>query len=65
MIAENIVRFMRAHPGAKLLVFLPDDVMINPREVADFAAQKAPLQQLILDRSGQQPGARPPLLASR
>jgi len=65
MIAENIVRFMRDHPGVKLLVFLPDDVMINPREVADFAAQKAPLQQLILDRSGEQPEARPQLLASR
>jgi hypothetical protein len=65
MIAENIVRFMRDHPGVKLLVFLPDDVMINPREVADFAAQKAPLQQLILDRSGEKPEARPQLLASR
>jgi hypothetical protein len=39
--------------------------MINPREVADFAAQKAPLQQLILDRSGEKPEARPQLLASR
>lgn len=51
MIAENIVRFVRNSPGMKLVVFLPDDAMINPREVADFAAQKAPLRQLILDRS--------------
>jgi hypothetical protein len=65
MIAENIVRFMRAQTNAKLLVFLPDDAMINPREVADFVAQKAPLQQLMLDRSGHQPGERPQLLASR
>ncbi len=65
MIAENIVRFAREHPGAKLLVFLPDDAMINPREVADFAAQKMPLQQMILDRSPAAPGARPQLLATR
>ena len=54
MIAENIVRFMREHPDTKLLVFLPDDIMINPREVAAFVAQKASLRQLILDRT---PGA--------
>jgi Haem-binding uptake, Tiki superfamily, ChaN len=54
MIAENIVRFMRDRPGVKLLVLLPDDVMINSRDVADFVAQKAALQQLILDRSGWQ-----------
>lgn len=65
MIAENIVRFMHDHPTVKLLVFLPDDVMINPREVADFTAQKASLQQMILDRSQGLPGERPPLLASR
>jgi Haem-binding uptake, Tiki superfamily, ChaN len=65
IIAENIVRFMRDHPAAKLLVFLPDDVMINPRDVADFAGQKAALKQLILDRSGRQSGTRSPLLASR
>ena len=40
MIAENIVRFMHDNPTAKLLVFLPDDTMINPREVAAFVAQK-------------------------
>ncbi len=51
MIAENIVRFMRDHADAKLLVFLPDDAMINPREVAEFVAQKVLLRQMILDRS--------------
>ncbi len=63
MIAENIVRFMHDNPTMKLLVFLPDDVMINPREVADYVAQKASLQQMILDRSQALPSARPPLLA--
>ncbi len=63
MIAENIVRFRRDHPDAKLLVFLPDDVMINPQEVADYVAQKGPLQQMILDRSGAPAATRPQLLA--
>ena len=49
----------------KLLVFLPDDVMINPREVADYVAQKASLQQMILDRSQALPRERPQLLARR
>ena len=65
MIAENIVRFMHDNPTMKLLVFLPDDVMINPREVADYVAQKASLQQMILDRSQALPRERPPLLAHR
>ena len=65
IIAENIVRFMRDNPTAKLLVFLPDDVMINPHEVADYVAQKASLQQMILDRSQASPGERPQLLARR
>ena len=65
MIAENIVRFMHDNPNVKLLAFLPDDVMINLREVAGFVAQKAPLQQLILDRSGRQPGEHPQLLTCR
>ena len=65
MIAENIVRFMQDNPTMKLLVFLPDDAMINPREVADYVAQKASLQQMILDRSPALPGERPPLLARR
>ena len=65
MIAENIVRFMHDNPNIKLLVFLPDDAMINPREVADYAAQKASLQQMILDRSQALPGERPQLLARR
>ena len=65
MIAENIVRFMHDNPTMKLLVFLPDDVMINPREVADYVAQKASLQQMILDRSQALPRERPQLLARR
>jgi hypothetical protein len=65
MIAEHIVRFMHDNPNAKLLVFLPDDAMINPREVAEFAAQKASLQQMILDRSHGLPGERSQLLAGR
>lgn len=65
MIAENIVRFMGDHAQVKLLVFLPNDAMINPREVADFVAQKASLRQLILDRSGSPAGERAQLLASR
>ncbi|MBA3651316.1 MAG: hypothetical protein H0W66_07530 [Chthoniobacterales bacterium] len=56
---------MREHQDAKLLVFLPDDAMINPREVADYAAQKSSLRQMILDRSQTLPGERPQLLATR
>lgn len=62
MIAQNIVQFMRDNPGAKLLVFLPDDLMIDPREIADYAAQKISLRQMILDRSHPLPGARRQLL---
>jgi len=51
MTAENIVRFTRETPEVKLLVFLPDDVMTNPREVADYVAQKTSARQMILDRS--------------
>lgn len=65
MIADNIVRFMHDNPGMKLLVFLPDDAMINPREVADFAAQKSSARQLILDHSGKLPAAHPQLLTAR
>ena len=65
MIAENIVRFMHDNPMMKLLVFLPDDIMINPREVADYVAQKASLQQMMLDRSQALPRERAPLLAHR
>jgi hypothetical protein len=65
IIAENIVRFVHDNPTMKLLVFLPDDVMINPREVADYVAQKASLQQMILDRSQALPRERPQLLARR
>ncbi len=64
MIAESIVRFMQENAGTKLLVFLPDDAMINPREVADYAAQKSSLRQMILDRSHSSP-APPQLLAAR
>jgi hypothetical protein len=63
-IAENVVRFSHDHPGMKLIVFLPDDAMINPREVADFAAQKANLRQMILDRSAAPNESRAPLLAA-
>ncbi len=63
MIAENIVRFRREHPGARLLVFLPNDAMINPQEVADYVAQKDSVRQMILDRAGAQPDSRPQLLA--
>jgi hypothetical protein len=51
MTAENIVRFNRETPDVKLLVFLPDDVMTSPREVADYVAQKTSARQMILDRS--------------
>jgi hypothetical protein len=64
MIAENIVRFRRDHREVKLLVFLPDDVMIDAREVADYVAQKEDARQMILDRAGAQPETRPPLLAA-
>ena len=40
-------------------------MMIDPREVADYVAQKASLQQMILDRSQALPRQRPPLLAHR
>ena len=56
---------MHDNPAMKLLVFLPDDVMINSREVADYVAQKASLQQMILDRSLMLPKERTPLLARR
>lgn len=63
LIAENIVRFARDNPNAKLLVFLPNDLLIDPHEIANYAAQKMPLRQLILDRSQRWPGARPQILA--
>lgn len=65
MIADNIVRFRLDNPEAKLLVFLSNDGMINPREIADYVAQKGSLQQMILDRSGGWPIERPQLLARR
>jgi len=49
-IAENVVRFGQAHPETKLIVLLPDDPLIDPREVAEFAAQKSHRRQMILDR---------------
>jgi len=63
-IAENIVRFIRETPSVKLLVFVPDDLMINPREIADFVAQKMPLRQMILDRAHSWPNEQRQLLAS-
>lgn len=65
VIADNIVRFMGDNPGVKLLVFLPDDAIINPREVAGYVAQKSSLRQMILDRSQSLPAERPQLLATR
>jgi hypothetical protein len=62
-IAENIVRFRAAKPTTKLLIFLPNDIMIDPREVAAFVAQKLPLHQLILDRERPLEETRPELLA--
>ncbi|MGI8889473.1 MAG: ChaN family lipoprotein [Chthoniobacterales bacterium] len=63
MIAEHIVQFMMDHPGVKLLVFLPDDAMINAREIAEYVAQKTSLRQMLLDRVGGSDGERPQLLA--
>ena len=61
-LAENIVRFRRDNAGTKLLVFLPNDILINVREVAAFVRQKLPLRQLILDRT-EPLEERPQLLA--
>ncbi len=63
IIAESIVHFTHEHPGTKLLVFLPDDIMINPPEVAAYVAQKTSLRQMILDRSPGPDDSRPQLLA--
>jgi hypothetical protein len=63
MIAENILRFTRDHAGTKLMVFLPDDLMIEPQEIAEYVAQKSSLRQMILDRSGGPDESRPQLLA--
>jgi hypothetical protein len=64
-IAQNIVHFRRENPEVKLLIFLPNDIMIDPREIADFAAQKIPLRQMILDRARPLEKTRPQLLARR
>ncbi len=61
-IAQNIVLFRRDHPETKLLILLPNDTMINPREVADFADQRMPLRQLILDRAAPLPENHPQLV---
>ncbi len=61
-IAENIVRYQRAHPEGKLLVLLPNDAMIEPREIAAFAAQKLPLKQFILDRAQPLHAVQPQLV---
>jgi hypothetical protein len=65
IVAENIVRFRQAEPGMKLLVFLHDDIMMSPREVADFVGQKGPVRQMIIDRSAPPSEGRSPLLARR
>ena len=64
-IAENIANFIHDNPNAKLLVFLPEDLLIDPREIADFAAQKTPLRQMILDRQHSLPNEQRRLLALR
>lgn len=61
-IAENVVRFRREHAETKLLVLLPNDPMIDPREVAAFADQLLPLRQLILDRSQPTQETQPQLV---
>lgn len=61
-IAAGIVRFHRDHPAVRLLVLLPNDAMIDPREVADFADQQMPLRQLILDRTKPLEDAQPQLV---
>ena len=42
IMAENIVTFRRANPNARLLVFLPNDPLIDPREVAALWLRKVP-----------------------
>ena len=61
-IAQNIVRFVSDNPDAQLMVLLPNDLLIDPHEIATYAAQKMHLRQLILDRSQRLPGARPQIL---
>lgn len=62
-VAENIARWCRGHPDSKLLVLLPNDALINPREIAAFATQKMPLKQLILDRAEPLRSAQPKLVS--
>jgi hypothetical protein len=64
-IAESIVRFGRTYPAVKLLVLLPNDPMIELREVAEFAAQKSSRRQIILDRPTPPNESKPPLLTRR
>ncbi|HEY2714115.1 MAG TPA: ChaN family lipoprotein [Chthoniobacterales bacterium] len=64
MIAENVLRFTREHAGTKLIVFLPNDLLIESQEIADYVAQKASLRQMILDRRGLPNEPHPQLLAS-
>jgi hypothetical protein len=63
-IAENILTFMRDNPNTKLLVFVPEDLLIDPQEIAGFVSQKMPLRQMILDRQHSVPNERSRLLAS-
>lgn len=64
LIADQIVHYLRTNPKTRLLVLLPNDLMVDPREVARYAAQKMTLRQIILDRAGGT-GWRQPLLAHR
>ena len=61
-IAANVIRFHREHPASKLLVLLPNDTLIDPREVAAFVEQQMPLDQLILDRAPPLQTAQPQLV---
>lgn len=65
MIAQNIIQFVSGQPKTKLLVFLPNEIMIDAREVADYVGQKIKLRQMILDRATGSPSARPQLLTRR
>jgi Haem-binding uptake, Tiki superfamily, ChaN len=65
IIAQNVIQFVSGQPKTKLLVFLPNEIMIDPREVANYVGQKIRLRQMILDRTTGSPSARPQLLTRR
>lgn len=63
-IAQSIVNFHNTNASTKLLIFLPNDLLIDPHEVAAFVAQKMPLRQLILDREQPMSETRGQLIAA-